>query len=147
VIEAAVVCRNGPGEGALAPHSEKYPLGFLQQLKLVLKRQVTLFVRDPVMVRARMMQCIMMGLIIGGLWFQLGSDLDDTRCVCHSYPSFLRLEMRNYIHDALHAVPPLFSQDADTLHLKDLEATRNNAPLLSYVHKSCRNCTETGTSS
>jgi hypothetical protein len=54
---------------------------FRDQLKLVLKRQVTLFVRDPVLVRARMMQCIIFGLIIGGLWFQLGTDLDDTRCV------------------------------------------------------------------
>jgi hypothetical protein len=30
----------------------------------------------------------MMGLIIGGLWFQLGSDLDDTRCVCRISSSF-----------------------------------------------------------
>lgn len=61
------------------PHSEQYALNALQQIKLVLKRQVLLFVRDPVMVRARMMQCLVMGLLIGGLWFQLGTELDDTR--------------------------------------------------------------------
>lgn len=72
-------CRNGPGEGALMPHSEKVAMPWVQQLKLLLKRQVTLFVRDPVLVRARMMQSLVMGLIIGGLWFNLGTDLDDTR--------------------------------------------------------------------
>ena len=68
------------------PHSEAYALPRLQQLRLVLRRQMTLFLRDPVLVRARMMQSIVFGLVIGGLWFQLGSDLDDTRCAVPCSP-------------------------------------------------------------
>ena len=74
-------CRNKPGEGALVPHAEKYAQNIFQQLKLLLMRQLMLFLRDPVLVQARMLQCLVMALIIGGLWFRLGTSFEATRCV------------------------------------------------------------------
>lgn len=74
-----------PGGGALVPLSERYPLPPLAMLKLVLARQAKLFVRDVTLVRARIMQCIVMGLLIGGLWFQRDNTLDDARCALQPY--------------------------------------------------------------
>jgi hypothetical protein len=61
-------------------HSQdRYALPLLQQLRFLLQRQKTIFLRDPTLVRARLMQCILMGLIIGGLWFNLDVTLADAR--------------------------------------------------------------------
>eukprot|EP00892_Ulva_mutabilis_P001385 jgi/Ulvmu1/11247/UM073_0019.1 len=70
-----------PGGGALVPLAERYPLAPLPTLRLVLARQAKLFVRDVTLVRARVGQCVIMGLLIGGLWFQRDNTLDDARTV------------------------------------------------------------------
>lgn len=99
-------CRNAPGEGALVPRSEAFALSPLQQLQLLLQRQMTLFLRDPVVVRARLMQSVVFSFIIGGLWFQLGTDIDDTRCgtPLHLYPDVGR-QADTFLH-ALRWGPP-----------------------------------------
>lgn len=69
-----------PAGSALMPLTERYPLPVLAMLRLVLARQAKLFVRDVTLVRARIAQCVIMGLLIGGLWFQRDNTLDDARC-------------------------------------------------------------------
>lgn len=76
-----------PGGGALVPTAERYALASLAMLRLVLARQAKLFVRDVTLVRARIGQCVVMGLLIGGLWFQRDNTLDDARCGTFPAPS------------------------------------------------------------
>lgn len=70
------------------PNNEPYTHGALPMLRRVLKRQGKLFQRDPTLTRARIAQCIIVGLIIGGLWFDLEVSAEDARCGqrcrCHS---------------------------------------------------------------
>lgn len=49
-------------------------------LARVLKRQATLFKRDPTLSRARIAQVIVIGLLIGGLWFDLAPVPENARC-------------------------------------------------------------------
>jgi hypothetical protein len=66
--------------GALVPKSERFAKPFPAMLALVLARQKALFVRDVTLVRARVGQCVIMGLLIGGLWFQEPVNLESSRC-------------------------------------------------------------------
>jgi hypothetical protein len=83
-------CSNGPGDGALVPLSARFACGRVPMLRAVLRRQAALFKRDPTLTRARIAQCIIIGLIIGGLWFQLDVNAESARCG-HLNPLWLRI--------------------------------------------------------
>jgi hypothetical protein len=53
-------------------------------LQRVLARQVILFKRDPTLTRARIVQVIVVGLVIGGLWFDLDVTPQNARCAFQS---------------------------------------------------------------
>ena len=72
-----------PGDGALVPCNEAYTHGPLPMLQRVLKRQGKLFQRDPTLTRARLVQCVIIGLLIGGLWFDLQVSAQNARCGRH----------------------------------------------------------------
>ena len=72
--------RSGPGGGALVPRGARYTHSSPAQLRLVLARQATLFKRDPTLSRARVAQCVIVGLIMGGLWFDLAVTATTARC-------------------------------------------------------------------
>ena len=73
-------CRGNPGEGALVPRRTPYTCGALPMMLHVLKRQATLFKRDPTLSRARIVQVTVIGLLIGGLWFDLAVTPENARC-------------------------------------------------------------------
>ena len=73
--------RGGVGNGALVPQHEHHAWGALPMLRRVLARQAVLFRRDPTLTRARLIQSTVIGLLIGGLWYQLSASYQDSRCV------------------------------------------------------------------
>ncbi|WIA20601.1 hypothetical protein OEZ85_004985 [Tetradesmus obliquus] len=58
---------------------QRYALGVQRAMKLALKRQWTLFLRNKAFLIFRLMQCIIIGLIIGSLFFQVPADRSGVR--------------------------------------------------------------------
>lgn len=54
--------------------------GFLSTVAKLLQRQKTLMLREKTLVRARIAQCVIMGLLIGSLFVNLSVTPLDSRC-------------------------------------------------------------------
>jgi hypothetical protein len=78
----------------------------------VLKRQAVLFRRDPTLTRARIAQSLVMGFLVGGLWFQLEVSYRNARCAlcqydwAHAHPEIVPLPVtsRSSTFAKMHAV-------------------------------------------
>ncbi|KAG2432130.1 hypothetical protein HXX76_009056 [Chlamydomonas incerta] len=57
----------------------KYALSHLEALAVVVKRQLLLVSRDTILIKGRLVQVVVMGLITGSLFFQLGTEVSDAR--------------------------------------------------------------------
>jgi hypothetical protein len=82
----ATVKGQGPGDGVLVSKAVPFTMPFPTMLKVVLERQAKLFNRDPTLTRARIMQCIIIGLIVGGLWFRHDINAISARCAVTALP-------------------------------------------------------------
>ena len=74
------MCRGAAGGGAIGPNSERYAWRFAPMLSRVLARQRKLVSREPALTTARLVQCVVIGLVVGGLWFQLEVTARNARC-------------------------------------------------------------------
>ncbi|GBG35186.1 ABC transporter G family member 31, partial [Hondaea fermentalgiana] len=61
-----------------AKDKPKYANSLFTELKLVLKRQNQLVYRDPAFVRARIMQSVIMGVVIGTIFLRIDPNLPDS---------------------------------------------------------------------
>ena len=68
-LTTRAMCSAVSSVGALVPTNKPYTQPAGAMLKLVLARQFKLFKRNPTLIRARIVQNIVIGLIIGGLWY------------------------------------------------------------------------------
>ncbi|KAG2439064.1 hypothetical protein HYH02_006591 [Chlamydomonas schloesseri] len=57
----------------------RYALTHLEALAVVVRRQMLLVARDTILIKGRLVQVIVMGLITGSLFFQLGDSVTDAR--------------------------------------------------------------------
>jgi len=63
----------------LVPNSEPHALQPGAMLRAVLRRQTQLFTRDKTLVKARLAQCAIMGLLMGSLFYDLSVSATDGR--------------------------------------------------------------------
>jgi hypothetical protein len=73
--------RSAPGDGAIVPKRESYAWRFAPMLARTLALQRKLLLRDPALSSARLIQSVVIGLVVGGLWYNLDVSARNSRCL------------------------------------------------------------------
>ena len=129
IAEETVAAGITPSDAVIPTFSSRYAATFLEQLNLVMKRQIMGYVRSPVLTSMRIIRQIIVGLILGFLFYQL--DMNQLGATESVGLMFFVMIFANL--SALAAIPGFFEDRATFYRERDSGTYYSLTYLLSIV--------------